>query len=205
MSALVAPIPRRKPPAIASGVQTKRWTVDEFHDLSEGGWFEPNRAILIDGEIIEMPQAKHPHDMGVTACTAELNKIFESHSFWVRVQMALPLGLHTDPGPDLAVAAGAWRTHTKQPKTALLVIEVSDSTLAIDTREKVGLYAAGQIADYWVLDLSAQQLIVFRDPVADSSIATGFRYATKLTLEPADTISPLAAPQAVIRVADLLP
>ena len=76
MSIVTAPLPKRRLSfAQVSIPQKKRWTVDEFHELSEGGWFEGSRAILIDGEIIETPMAKHPHERGIAACTAKLNKI----------------------------------------------------------------------------------------------------------------------------------
>jgi len=55
------------------------------------------------------------------------------------------------------------------------------------------------------LDVNGRQLLVFRDPVADPSQPLGHRYATRLTLGPSDAVSPLAAPQASVRVADLLP
>ncbi|QDU22386.1 hypothetical protein [Urbifossiella limnaea] len=54
------------------------------------------------------------------------------------------------------------------------------------------------IADYRVLGMNGRQLHVFRDPAGDA-------YATHLTLAESATVSPLAAPAAAVRVADLLP
>jgi len=56
-----------------------------------------------------------------------------------------------------------------------------------------------------VLDLNGRQLLVFRDPAADASSLTGFRYASKQALDVAAMVSPIVAPTAFIRVADLLP
>jgi Uma2 family endonuclease len=70
---------------------------------------------------------------------------------------------------------------------------------------KVGVYAVGGIADYWVVDVTGRQLLVFRDPQPDSTQSHGHGYATQLTLGPNDTVSPLAAPHATIRVVDMLP
>jgi Uma2 family endonuclease len=131
--------------------------------------------------------------------------LFPHTAFWIRIQMALPLGLFTDPIPDLAVVNGPMRSHTVQPTTASLVVEVSDSTLAYDLGDKSNLYAAGGIEDYWVLDLNNRELHVFRNPVRDASAPHGFRYRTHSTFDSAAIVNPLADPKASIRVVDLIP
>jgi Uma2 family endonuclease len=81
--------------------------------------------------------------------------------------------------------------------TADLVVEVTDSSLDFDTNQKRLLYARASIRDYWVVDINGRRLLVFRDPQAGD-------YATQHALGPADAVSPLAAPAAAVRVADLL-
>ncbi len=181
-----------------------RWTTDEFHATCDAGVFEGRNVILVDGEILEMPAPNPDHNSASELTRAALAVAFGS-SFWVRHEMALDLSLDTDPVPDLAVVPGTPRTVRNQPGTALLVVEVSDSTLAYDRGEKSNLYAEGGIADYWVLDLNGRQLLVFRDLQPDPAAARGFAYRTRLILGPTDGVSPLAAPQASITVADLLP
>ncbi len=44
-----------------------------------------------------------------------------------------------------------------------------------------------------------------RDPVADANSRSGFRYGTELKLDADASISPLAAPNSTVRVAELLP
>jgi Uma2 family endonuclease len=119
-----------------------------------------------------------------------------------RVQLPLVLGLDTDPMPDFAMVAGNPRDSSAHPTTAALVVEVSDTTLALDLTEKAEFYATAGIADYWVLDLEGRRLLVFRDP---GSLPDGARaYRTHLTLGPSDSVSPLAAPGATICVKQLL-
>jgi len=207
MSALtVAPPSKLHLPALQSVAlpTKKRWSVSEFHRLSESGIIKGVPTILIDGELVVIPLANHPHDMGIAACSAALSKQFDADNFWVRIQMALPLGQDTDPGPDLAIIAGAWRTHQRQPTTALLVVEVSDSTLRFDTTEKARLYAAGGIADYWVVDINGRQLHLFRDPLKDA-VTGEARYATTTVIDAAGSVTALAAQGFSIAVADLLP
>ncbi len=184
-----------------------RWTREQFYQMLDLGWFIEQRVELIDGEVIDMPAQKNPHALGITLTADALRQVF-GPNYWVRVQMTLDLPSISSPDPDLAVVAGAPRTHsaaTTNPTTALLIVEVSETTLWYDRHRKSHLYAAAGIADYWVLNLVHRQLEVYRDPVADASQPFGFRYASRTDLAPQDQVSPLAAPQAHILVADLLP
>ena len=115
------------------------------------------------------------------------------------------LGKSLDPVPDLAVAGSPRDYLQRKPSTAVLVIEVSDSSLDFDTGEKASLYASAGIADYWVVDLVNRQVIVFRDPRPEASKRFGFTYANAITLQASQLVSPLAMPTAAIAVADLLP
>jgi Uma2 family endonuclease len=107
----------------------------------------------------------------------------------------------------VAVIPGAKRNYTDHPTVAALLVEIADTTLSKDITTKAELYATAGIADYWVLDVENRQLHIFRDPqplpLPTELAATA--YQTHLTLGSNDTVSPLAAPNAVIRVADLLP
>ena len=74
-----------------------------------------------------------------------------------------------------------------------------------DLAEKAIAYAAGAIAEYWVVDVLNRRLIVHREPVFDECERGGFHYADVVALDPSATVSALAAPLATVRVADLIP
>ena len=197
------------PPAAGSGASPVvpwrfRWTCDQFHQLGDLGLFEGRNLILVNGEILEMPPPNPPHETATGLADYLFKQVFAS-GFWVRVQMALMLGQDIDPVPDVAVVPGSPRNYPTHPTSALLVVEVSDSSLAYDTADKASLYAAAGIADYWVVDLVHRRLVVFRDPKPDASQPFGAGYARHTYLGPADTVAPLAAPQNPITVADLPP
>ena len=115
------------------------------------------------------------------------------------------LSLWTDPVPDIAVVLGAPDDHDVNPTTALLVVEVSDTTLSIDLGDKADLYAAAGIADYWVLDLNNRLLHLHRDPQPDLSTRSGFRYNDVRQLDDSATVPPLTLPAMSLLVRDLLP
>jgi Uma2 family endonuclease len=180
------------------------WTVDQFHYLGDLGMFEGRRAMLIDGVIVEEGPMNPPHRIALELSAEAIRAAFGS-GWRVCVQMPLVLGQTTDPEPDIAVVAGSPRGSTAHPTTAALIVEVSDTSLRYDATVKLGVYAAGGIADYWVLDVSGRQLLVFRDPKPDPASPHGHTYATQLTLGPNDMVAPVAAPGATVSVADLLP
>ena len=187
--------------------ERRRWTREEYYRLSELGLFLEERVELIDGDIILRPRQTNLHSLAIALTCDALNVAF-GRDVWVRLQMPLDLSDCSVPDPDIAVIAGGLRSHRGEkdnPTTALLTVEVSETTLHLDRHYHGSLYASVGIADYWILDLSGRQLEVYRDPVADTSKPFGWRYGSRTDLSATDTVSPLAAPNATIKVADLLP
>jgi Uma2 family endonuclease len=160
------------------------------------GIFEGKRAMLIEGVLVEQGPMNPPHAITL-GLVEEAIRTALGTGWWLRNQLPLVLGLSTDPVPDLAVVPGRPRDYTAHPTTADLVVEVADTSLDFDTNDKKLLYARASIRDYWVVDINGQRLLVYRNP-------QGGNYATQQALGAADTVSPLAAPTAVIQVADLL-
>lgn len=80
----------------------------------------------------------------------------------------------------------------------MLAVEVSDSTLRTDRTVKATLYGQAGINEYWVVNINGRTLEVFRQPGANG-------YTNVTTLTENETVRPLSAPQAEIRVVDLLP
>jgi Uma2 family endonuclease len=182
----------------------KRWTVAEFHRLWQDGWFEYCRPALLDGEIIEMPNPGPAHNMSTTLADYQLKAIFGT-GFVVRVQMPLVFGLWTDPIPDLAVVPGTPFDYPDNPTSALLIVEVADTSVATDLGEKASLYATANILDYWVIDLNNRQLIVHRDPQTDPTNSARLTYRQITSFDETGVVQSVAAPASSIRVVDVLP
>jgi Uma2 family endonuclease len=202
MSALLTPNPTAPTPSTPPGPQPWRWTREQYCTLAELGYFEGKRVELVGGIIYLMSPMNEPHVAGVILVSDALRTAFGA-GFTVRTQSPLNMGSASNPEPDVAVVPGPVRGRKSPPTSALIIVEVADTTLTHDTTTKVEDYAAAGIADYWVLDLTSNRLLVFRDP--QPIPAGGHTYRTRLTLSPSDTVSPVSAPSASIRVADLLP
>ena len=184
--------------------QLRRWTVAEFDQLGSLGCFTGRRAFLLDGAILEQGPMDPPHANALELVVDVLRAVFVT-GWRFRIQTPLHLDEFNNPMPDLAIVAGRPGNHPAHPATAALVVEVSDSTLKTDLANKAERYATAGIADYWVLDLNGGVLHVFRDPQRLPASLDATAYRTHKILKSNDTVSPLAAPTATVRVADLLP
>jgi Uma2 family endonuclease len=182
----------------------RRWTRKEYYRLADMGFFNGQRVELIHGRIIKVPAMKNPH-VAAVSLTGDVLRAAFGPGYWVRTQAPLRLAPLSEPEPDVAVVPGGPRDYTDHPTTALLVVEVSDTTLHFDRRVKSPLYARAGIADYWILNLVQRQLEVFRDPRPDPAQPGRVDYHKLSTLTPADAVATLAVPNATIPVADLLP
>lgn len=124
----------------------------------------------------------------------------------VREEKPVALDDDSEPEPDLAVVSGTHRDYSAaHPARPVLVVEVSESSLAWDRGEKGSLYARAGIGDYWIVNLIDRVLEVYRSPVLDASALHGWRYGSVETFAPPSTVSPESLPGAHIPVAGLLP
>jgi Uma2 family endonuclease len=185
---------------------TRQWTRNEYVQMSDWGWFVNCKVHLIGGEVIEMASQLNAHSAGVTLSLNALQAVFAA-GYWVRSQTTLDLSPYGVPDPDLAVILGDPRSAAPHaiPTSALLVVEISESTLRDDRTIMASLYAAGNIADYWIVNLVQRQLEVYRNRVADPARQFGWTYGDRTILDPGDSVAPLALQQARIAVSDLLP
>jgi Uma2 family endonuclease len=182
------------------------WTREEYYKMAEEGIFQPGERVeLIAGRIITMVPQDSPHYTAIDLAKEELRKVFAA-GYVVRVQGPLDLGLISQPEPDVAVVRGTIRDYAKaHPNTALLVVEVAESSLVYDRGIKASLYASAGIPDYWVLNLVDRRLEVSRDPIVMPDQPHGYGYRTCTQYLATDAVTPLAGGTGKVAVADLLP
>lgn len=197
------PPPQAGATAQADGVAPRSWTREEYYRLAELGFFHGQRVERIGGQLMVMSPQDWRHSSGVTRALRAVQAAF-GDTAWVRDQHPLEFTRDSDPEPDVSVVPGRFEDYTAHPTTALLIVEVANTSLSYDRRQKASLYAAAGVPDYWVLDVNGRRLEVCRDPRPDPSEPHGWGYADRRWLTPADAVSPLAAPTASIPVAALV-
>ena len=83
-----------------------------------------------------------------------------------------------------------WRGQHPGAADISLVVQISNSSLSFDLGEKLALYKASGIQEYWVIDLNARQVHCF--------IAPAYKRRTL-----SETISPVAWPDISIDLREL--
>jgi Uma2 family endonuclease len=188
---------------VAAEPTTRRFTRDEYHRMAEMGMFDGQRVELIHGEIITMSPQNNPHALTVAIITGWLVRGL-GENFTVRCQLPVVASDDTEPEPDFAVLAGSPESQREHPTTALLMIEVADSSVTHD-RRKGDIYASRGVQDYWIVNLRDRQLEVYRNPVPSSESETGTRYSSKSILTLEQSIAPVGLPLAAVKVSRLFP
>ena len=172
-------------------------TVDDLAAMVDAGILgEDDRVELLDGVLVEMSPQGPTHLAAVTRLNMLVVPVAAAAGLVVTPQCPLDvLSPISQPEPDLAIVpAAGWDAY---PAQALLVIEVSVTSRAIDLGRKATIYATAGIPEYWVLDLDHRRLVVHREPAAD-------HYETVDALTDDDTVTATGLPLTVA-VADLLP
>jgi Uma2 family endonuclease len=177
----------------------RRWTREEYERMVDAGILGPSdRVELVEGEIVVTSPERGPHAAAIDLGSEALRRIFGA-GFTVRVQHPLALGLESEPEPDIAIVRGSPRDYVSgHPSSAVLVVEVSDSSLDYDRATKASLHARAGIAEYWIINLVDPCLEVHRDP----RDAAGYQSVTRL--DRGSKVSPLAAPHSHVAVDDLI-
>jgi Uma2 family endonuclease len=186
--------------------ERRNWTGEEFDRLAELGFFGPEERLeLNDGEIVEKTTQNSTHATALRLTEKALNKIFAS-GYDIRSQMPLRLGSRDRPEPDVAVVLGDTRDYARShPRSAILVVEISDSTLVFDQTKKQGLYARAGIPEYWIVNLRDRLLEVYRQPISIPGYPLGHGYQQVLRLTETDSVTPLSEAEESVPVADLFP
>lgn len=160
---------------------------------------------LLDGLLVVKEPQSAVHSAAVVAGHQVLQRAFGSR-YHIRMGAPVALDRMSEPEPDLAVVPGnPWKYKTAHPAKPVLMVEVSLTSRSRDRLWKAALYARAGLADYWVVNLVDEVLEVYREPRRVRSHRHGWRYDSVQLLGRGGTVSPLAAPRARIRVADLLP
>ena len=181
-------------------VEDRHWTVEEFYRAVDAGVFEhPERLELIQGRIVEN-MSQGPRHSTLASEVAEMLREALRQRFAIREEKPIRIDFDGEPIPDVLVLKGRQADYGERqpgPADVVLLIEVSDTTAAYDLGGKADLYAEAGVTDYWVVLVNEAAIVRHRSPTPDG-------YAEVVRLGGTDSISPLAAPEAVWTVTALL-
>ena len=184
----------------------RRWTRHEYARLIDHGFLDEDDPIeLLDGLLLVKEPQHSPHRTAVLLVAKALERAF-GEGWFVQTQSPIILDDQSEPEPDVCVVRGTPRDYTDaHPTRPALIVEVAQSGLALARGRKAAAYARAGIVDYWIVNLVDRVLEVHREPARPGPARRHWGYVSIETLGPDATITPLVAPSAPIRVADLLP
>jgi Uma2 family endonuclease len=186
-------------------LETRRWKRVEYDRLIECGFFKPGEPVeLVGGQLIVAEPQGSRHYTAIRAAAEALRVAFGA-DWEVRTQAPVALDEESEPEPDVAVVPGSFHDYVSgHPSRPVLIVEVSESSLAFDRAHKGSLYARAGLADYWIVNLVDRVLEVYREPVRDTAAAFGWHYQSVGVHDSARAVSPLGARGTVIGVSSLL-
>ncbi len=181
--------------------QMRLWSIADYHQMIEAGILdEDDRVELLEGKIVCMSPQRPFHAASVQRSSRLLFNLLSDRAE-IRVQLPVILGNDSEPEPDLAVVRfDNYEYSFRHPEVLdiYLLIEVADSTIAKDRKQKARIYAKNQVLEYWILDLQKRQVYVFRQP--EENI-----YREELILSSNDSIAMQAFPNEAIALDAMFP
>jgi Uma2 family endonuclease len=176
------------------------FTVSEYHSLAEAGILtEDDRVELIEGEIFQMAPIGNRH----ASCVKRFNHLLSrglGDRALLGVQDPIMLDDHSEMEPDISVLrprADYYSNSRPTPEDTFLVVEVAVSSARFDRFKKVPVYARNGVPEVWLIDLTTDRVEVYREPSAMS-------YRDVRQLKAGDRLSPLAFPDLVLEVGEIL-
>src|SRR5207247_268717 len=178
----------------------RRFTVEEYHRMGEAGILpEDSRIELVTGDIV----VREPIGSRHAGTVNRLNRLWTSRlAERAVVQVHNPIELpkeDSEPQPDVTLLrprADFYATAHPLADDVLLLIEVGDTSLLLDRRVKIPLYARASIQEVWLVDLINDRVEVYHTP-------QGNRYGDATVIERGQRLAPLAFSDVTVAVEDL--
>lgn len=198
--------PTTAPVTYGHDASMARFSVARYQRMIETGILTPEDKVeLLENYVVLKMPRNPPHDSALQRMLRPLLAVVPA-GWDVRVQAAITLA-DSQPEPDFAVVRGSFANYQLRhpgPSDVGLVIEVADSSLLRDQRDKTRIYARGGIAIYWIVNLPDRRIEVYTQP---SGPVAAPAYGPLQTYQRGDRV-PLVldgSTAATIPVVDLLP
>lgn len=139
-----------------------RWS--ELEPLIALGAFDDDEPFeLLEGALVVVLPEGPPHSWGVQVLNRLLARGLPEH-LAVRISHPWIASEISVPGPDVAVVPAAYYG-AHHPSDALLIVEVSVTSLRKDLGIKATIYAGAGVPEYWVVDPAHRLVHVHARPV----------------------------------------
>jgi len=167
----------------------------EYDQLVKLGAFKDERIELLEGVLVAMSPIGTAHCFSVRKLNELLVLALHGRAT-VSCQLPFAALEFSEPEPDFAILPlGDY--DTDHPSEAYLIIEVSESSLALDRGKKLRLYASCAVPEYWVVNLVEHCIEVYTEPSPGA-------YSHVTRYERGQSIRLVAFPDVSFAVSDVL-
>ena len=148
----------------AEGLQRRRWSVAEIEAMVQAGIIdEDERFELIGGEVVPMSPKGIHHELLKVALNRYWGKRIPDDIF-IAQETTFHMSDDTYVEPDFVFYRRADGLAKLAPETALLAVEVADSSLTYDRGRKARIYAAFGVREVWVINAGTRVTHIYRVP-----------------------------------------
>ena len=169
-----------------------------------GAFSKNDRFHLINGYLVAKMTQNPPHWVADELCGAELARIIPADRYLIPAAKPIRLpGRASEPEPDRCVVRGTIRDYEDRhpgPDDIALVVEVADSSLAVDRQMATEVYGPAGVPVYWIINLVHRQVEVYTDPGPE-----GYRSCAAFAEGQSVPVVIDGQPLGRVAVADLLP
>ena len=181
----------------AEGLARRRWSVAEIEAMvAEGIILEDERFEMIGGEVVPMSPKGNRHELVKTAL----------QQYWFPRIVGSPINLITETTlrvgqdefyePDFLFWPRSMPLKDVTAATALLIVEVADTSLRYDLGTKADIYARLDLCELWVINAECLVTTIHRTPQST-------RYANVENKQPNERIEPIRAPSLAVTLGTL--
>jgi Uma2 family endonuclease len=164
-----------------------RFSVARYQKMIEAGILTPEDKVELLENYVVLKMSRNPlHDSTLQRMLRPLMKTLPT-GWDLRIQGGITLA-DSQPEPDFALVRGSSDDHQNRHPGATdvgLLIEVADSSLLRDQRDKTRIYARGGIPGYWIINLVDRRIEVFSQPSGPAPVPA---YGSFQVFQPGDTI-----------------
>ncbi len=182
----------------AEGLARRYFSTADVKAMATAGVFHPEeRFELLGGEFVPMNAKNNGHEVW----KRKLAMRWSATLFGGPLDLAVETSLYLSDGfifePGILIHDSAIQPEDVRGPDCRLLVEIADTSLAYDLRDKSTAYARHGVLEYWVLNTQRRRAHMFSEPAPDGN------WGQSRELGEADRLIPRELADLAVKLTDL--